>query len=290
MRKVLETVYRALALHFIRPRIYEVFSGGISVFLSSKRMDKPRSRNGHFPKSCQPLLTHIRTHTHTWYTHIVGPRLSRSQISPLNPLPQMWSTLPPELIDRIVDEIPLDIQGISALKSLSRVASPWTTPCQRRLWRKVTIYTDLGSKGDRKTQNLAREITDHPYITSYIQCLHYRAFTPGYGKRSRQIGDLKRVARLISCMTNVTELVLEYGEKFWTGDLNLAFDDSPALWQEAVLGLIRSASLRRLTLKGISRIPADSLANALVNLERLTLLKCHFTWSHCPAVFPDHNP
>jgi hypothetical protein len=184
----------------------------------------------------------------------------------------MLLSLPPELIELIVDQVARSSDGRPSLKSLSRVAKAWTHPCQQHLWAKVVFFTSQGSASHSKTRLLARRIRSHPHIGAHVRSLKYWAHTPDSGKRRNQREDIERVAGALTCMTNLVDVTLGYG---W-GNITLAFDECPASWQEAVARVIIAPSLQHLELHNISRIPFKLLERALGNLVGVALLGCQF--------------
>ncbi|TEB20754.1 hypothetical protein FA13DRAFT_1800658 [Coprinellus micaceus] len=188
----------------------------------------------------------------------------------------MLLSLPPELVELIVDHVARSSNSRSSLESLSRVSKFWTHPCQQRLWAEATIFTSHGSADDARTQLLSGRIRSQPHIGSYIRSLQYWAYSPVRGSKE-QHKALELLAGALRCITNLVDFTLGYGGQQRRSDVSLAFDGCPASWRKAVAGLVTAPSLRHLTLQRISQIPYELVERALGNLASLTLLKCRFT-------------
>ncbi|KAJ3504287.1 hypothetical protein NMY22_g17974 [Coprinellus aureogranulatus] len=186
----------------------------------------------------------------------------------------MANTLPPELVELILDEVSPRNQDVASLLSLSLVSKSFTASCQQRLWSDTNLFSDgeaaseTGAVHD-KSLLMARTVTSSPHLGAYIRRLNYEVLS------TTNDYDLIRLASALSEMPNVVELTLRCGAKGSTEAASFLF--FPKRWSSGVVAVVNSsANLRKLSLARFSDVPLDILKVVIRGLEALELSQMTF--------------
>lgn len=186
---------------------------------------------------------------------------------------KMFSSLPTELIDAIVDEILQLKDHISTLGALSLVSRSFTPSCQQRLWNTAKLTSDRDTAGFSHRRSLihAQRLICFPHLAAYARHLRYRVLAPTVQIPQEHVEDLNCIASALKLMTNVIEFNLTYGRK--ASSTRLVFSQFPGEWQGAIVAVTGRKTLRSLSLKRVSRFPVGALQDSVGGLDKLDLYR-----------------
>ena len=112
-------------------------------------------------------------------------------------------TLPPEILDKILEHIPLGSQGPQTLIACTLVATWWTGPSQRRLFSSVSIY----HRNYQRWMDGVVFSESKAHLLEYVRSLqHWRAVIIGIRYSIRNLS--KYSGEYLSAMHNIYRLVL----------------------------------------------------------------------------------
>ncbi|KAF8202630.1 hypothetical protein K438DRAFT_1757954 [Mycena galopus ATCC 62051] len=161
-------------------------------------------------------------------------------------------TLPQELVDAILEDV-VGPGAHAALKACSMVARSFVMPCQRRLFRFLTLTS--------KTVGIvSARFSDRPYLASYVRDLHVDMHLDTKLHQK----PLVTTFRLLNKVRRIA--VSSYSWQTW------AWDSFPNDFCEAFVSLLTLPSLRCLALTRCRGVPFALIRHALTSYKEVGLL------------------
>ncbi|KAJ6582955.1 hypothetical protein DFH09DRAFT_279036 [Mycena vulgaris] len=153
-------------------------------------------------------------------------------------------SLPQELIDAIIDQV----QDNTSLKSCAIAASPFLSPCQRRIFRSLHVHRGFSGKNRRRTlRSTSVFFTASPHLASHVRELIIEL----PDDCAAECGSLQVVLRSVQ---NIERLVVSGMSALWS---NLEPGATSALFASVAL-----PSLNRFHVMGIRGVPSALIAAA----------------------------
>ncbi|KAG6915059.1 hypothetical protein DXG01_013666 [Tephrocybe rancida] len=176
-------------------------------------------------------------------------------------------TLPPELIDAIIDASARDTETLRALSVLSKLC---VARCRTHLFQSVEFSTDDGEEVlARRHQNFCSILDRDPHVVTYVQKLAVRDIEKPNGSLPWMITS--------TFFHQTIYLLGRHLKRFTFVAEGYEWDMFPATLKQAFMAVFTAPNLRFLCLHGLDAIPSVCCVAFGSQVEDLSLIKSSFS-------------
>ncbi|KAF8997645.1 hypothetical protein BDQ17DRAFT_1363163 [Cyathus striatus] len=190
-------------------------------------------------------------------------------------------TVPPDIVDLIIDEVALlnnTSSRFPALKSCSLACRYFLESSRRHLFHSLT----LSSKFQNKILALHDILTSSPGISTHIRKLHLLL-----NPRNSIHADQNSLPKLLHMLNNITTFAL----RFDSTNMRYSWLELTSAMQEALYAILQSPSIIHLSISNVHELP-KSLRTCLASIPTITLSSVSFQTAGNTEDIPDQpsNP